>query len=260
MSILLSIGSFEINMQTFLAFFIGLGLGFLLLLLIYIYAVIRNLNRKFATQKVQEEDIDEEEIKWLIEDAQKEFKNKEIRSEVGFGKLLFKVTKELSHDISQKFYPESNYPYFELTIDETIALSHYITNRLDELLDSSILRLFRGMTIRRIVELNETKTKIEDSKVVKGAKKYKLGKVTSSILKTINLVNPFYWFRKLTVNKAIDIITVRIALSLIAITGEETYKIYSKKVFDVDKTFETNIDDLYEELRKDLEEEDIDEE
>lgn len=253
MNILIKIIGIEINMQTFLAFFIGMGLGFLLLLLLYLYAVLRNLNKRFVSQKVQEEDIDEEEIKWLIEDAQEQFKDKKLRAEVGFGKHLFHISRDLSHDISKKFYPESNYPYLEITIDEAIALSHYITNRLDELLDSSILRLFRGMTIRRIVELNETKEKIEDTKIVKGAKKYKLGAITSATLKAINIVNPFYWFRKLTVNKAIDVVVIRISLSLIAITGEETYKIYSKKVFDVEKNIETSVDDLYEELKRDME-------
>jgi hypothetical protein len=69
----------------------------------------------------------------------------------------------------------------------------------------------------------------------------------------LNAVNPVYWFRKLTKETALNIIVVRIGLSIIAITGEETYKIYSKKVFNVEKTIETGVDDIYEDLKKDFE-------
>jgi hypothetical protein len=50
-----------------------------------------------------------------------------------------------------------------------------------------------------------------------------------------------------------NIIMIRIGLAIIAITGEETYKIYSKKVFNVEKTIDTGVDDIYNELTQDLE-------
>lgn len=252
MIMLFKFAGITIELSTFIAFFTGIGIGFLLLLLIYLYAVLRSINKELRLNKVQEEDIDEEEIKWMIEESQKTFKNKEIRTEVGYGALLTRELKELTVDIAKKFYPNSPFPYLELTIDESIALLHYITNRVDELISSPILRMFRGMTIRKIVELNQTKEKIEESRVVKTAKKHGLAKVASSTLKVINAVNPFYWFKRVTVNKAIDIIMIKIGLSIIAITGEETYKIYSKKVFDKDVEMETSVDDLYEEIKKDM--------
>ncbi|MDY0276621.1 MAG: hypothetical protein RBQ97_00910 [Acholeplasma sp.] len=257
-NILLNIGNITIDWKTFSTFFIGVGVGFLLLLLIYLYAVLRGLNKELRLNKVQEEDIDEEEIKWLIAEAQKEFKDYDLRVKEGYGKLLSREIRELTVDIAKKFYPESPYPYLELTVDESIELVHYITNRVNQLLSSRILRLFRGMTIRKIVELNNTKVKIEESRLVKAAKKHRIPKVISSTMKVVNVVNPFYWFKKITIDKAIEIIMVKIGLSLIAITGEETYKIYSKKVFDKDVNIETNVEDLYNEIRsdiKDLEEE-----
>ncbi|WP_162140198.1 hypothetical protein [Haploplasma axanthum] len=263
MTFLLKIGQITIDWKTIITFFTGVGVGFLLLLLIYLYAVLRGLNKELRLNKVQEEDIDEEEIKWLIAEAQKEFKNKETRQKVGFGNLLLRESKELAYDISKKFYPDSPYPYLELTIDETLELVHYITNRVDQLISGKILRLFRGMTIRKIIELNNTKTKIEESRLVKSAKKTGIAKVISSTMKVVNAVNPFYWIKKVTVNKALDIIIVKIGLSVIAITGEETYKIYSKKVFNKDIDISTSVDDLYAGIKSDLEnlnEEDVEDE
>ncbi len=250
MQIYLSFGPIEFNYSTFISFFIGISFGFLLLLLIYLYAVLKSMNKGLKLRSVDEQDIDEEEIKWLIKDAQKIFRNKEERNAVGYPKHLLNITRDLSIDIAKKFYPKSKYPYLELTVDETLKLNHYITNRLEELLSGRILRMTRGLTLTKIVEMNNTKTKIENNAIVKTAKKY--GNVAKATLAVVNAVNPVWWFRKVTKEVAVNQVLIRIGMTLIAITGEETYKIYSKKVFDVEKTIDTGVDAIYEALNNDL--------
>lgn len=251
MNFYLNIGPIVIDLSTLISFLIGVSFGFFLLLLIYLYAVLKSLNKGLKLRKADETDIDEEEIKWLIQDGQAQFKNKELRNEVGYAKHLQNITAELTVDIAKKFYPKSKYPYLELTVDETLNLAHYITDRVEDLLQGKILRMTRGLTLAKIYELNETKTKIDNNKFVKAARKY--SKVTKAAVAVLNAVNPVYWFRKLTKETALNIIVVRIGLSIIAITGEETYKIYSKKVFNVEKTIVTGVDDIYEDLKKDFE-------
>ncbi len=250
MYILFTLGPIRFDLSTFLSFVIGVSFGFLILLLFYLYAVLKSLNKGLKLRGTDEQDIDEEEIKWLIQDAQKQFKQKDVRNEIGYAKYLGQLTKELSVDVAKKFYPKSKYPYLELTLDEALLLNHYITNRLEELLQGKILRLTRGMTLAKIVELNETKTKIESSAIVKTAKKYKTAAKTAVSL--INVVNPVYWIRRLTSETITQIVMIRIGLALIAITGEETYKIYSKKVFNVEKTIDSGFEDIYESIKEDL--------
>lgn len=253
---LIKVLGINLNFEVFIAFFLGIFSGVVLLLLVYLYVALRGLRKGLKRREVEEEDIDEEEIKWMIKSSQETFKNKKVRQEVGYGTLLIQEVKDLSVDISKKFYPNSAYPYLELTIDETIELSYYITNRIKELVESNMfLRMFRGMTLRKIVELNNTKVQIEESRFVKAAKKTRLTKIASTALKVINVANPFYWFRKATVDQAVNIVLVRIGLAIIEITGQETYKVYSKKVFDVDKELEPEVSDLYEAIKKDFEEE-----
>lgn len=251
MSIIYILKSINFNLQTFITFFLGIIMGFLILLLIYLYAVLKSLNKEMKLKKVQEEDIDEEEIKWMIEAAQKEFKNKKLREELGYTKLLARELKELTIDIAKKFYPNSPFPYLELTIDESLQLVEYIKGRVDELVSNPIMRLFRGMTLRRIAELNQTKEKIEESRLVKSAKKHGFSKIATSTLKVLNAANPFYWFKKATVDQVVNITMVKIGLAIIGITGEETYKIYSKKVFNEEKTIDTNIDEIYKTFKED---------
>ena len=245
-----TIGLIRFDYSTFASFIIGVSLGFLVLFLIYLYAVLKSLDKRVKFRDVDEQDIDEEEIKFLIKDAQMQFKDKKMRVETGYPTHLLNITRELSVDIAKKFYPKSKYPYLELTIDETLLLNHYVTNRLEELLSGRILRLTRGMTLTKIVEMNEKKTKIESNKIFKVAKKYK--PLIDISIAVLNAANPVYWIRRVTADVAINVIMIRIGMALIAITGEETYKIYSKKVFDMEKTIDVGVDDIYEELSRDL--------
>ncbi len=251
MYIFLSIGPITLDLSMLISFIIGVSFGFLLLLLIYLYAVLKSLNKGLKLKKADETDIDEEEIKWLIDDGQKQFKDKELRNEIGYTRHLQNISGELAADIAKKFYPKSKHPYLELTVDETLTLAHYITDRVDELLKGKILRMTRGLTLAKIYELNETKSKIDSNKFVKAAKKY--AQVTKAAAAVLNAVNPVYWFRKLTKETLINIIMIRIGLAVIAITGEETYKIYSKKVFNVEKTIDSGVDDIYKDLTEEFE-------
>ena len=248
MWILTAIGPINLDISSLLSFILGLLAGFLFLLLLYVYAVIKSLNKGLLLRKADEEDIDEEEIKWLIEDAQEQFKDKQKRDEVGYYKYLIEVCRDLSIDISKKFYPRSKYPHLELTIDETLHLNHYITNRLDEVLSSKLLRLTRGLTLIKIIEANEMKENLESTKVYQAAKKYKVNQILKTTVGVINAVNPVYWTRRLVISQMSNRIMVSIGKALIAITGEETYKIYSKKVFNQDKTIDTGVEEIYDEL------------
>ncbi|MDY0339533.1 MAG: hypothetical protein RBQ78_07230, partial [Acholeplasmataceae bacterium] len=84
MLILFSIGPINFDLSALLSFILGVVFGFTLLLMIYVYAVILSMNKNLRLRKADETDIDEEEIKILIEDAQKLFKDKEQRQAVGY--------------------------------------------------------------------------------------------------------------------------------------------------------------------------------
>ncbi len=248
MHIFISIGPINLDLSTLISFILGISFGFFLMLLIYLYSVLKSLDKGLKFRKADEEDIDEEEIKMLILDAQSLFKNKSERDRIGFFKYLLDINRELSVDIASKFYPNSRYPYLELTIDETLKLNHYITDRVEEMLSGKILGLTRGMTLSKIVEMNNTRVKIENNPFVKTAKKF--NKVTQVAVATMNAVNPVYWIRKGTTALVLPMIMVKIGMSIIAITGEETYKIYSKKMFNEEKTIDTGIDELYQDIEK----------
>jgi len=180
----------KFDLSTLLVFLSGLLIGFLIFVLIYLYAVLKSLSRKVKIKNVEEEDIDEQEIRWLIIDAQKTFNDKNIRNNEGYGALLLRLIKELTNDIASKFYPNSRNPYLELTIDETIILANYISVRFDELMSRRILKLFRGMTVNQLLFVKTTKDSIEGHKIVKQFRKHRVTSILKGALATINLANP----------------------------------------------------------------------
>ena len=132
-----------------------------------------------------------------------------INNEQSTIKNVYDISNELAHNIASKFNPTSKKPLQELTIDESLVLVRYISNRIDELLSSKILKLFRGMTIKKILEIKNTGQKITESKIYKTAAGAKLGK----LMQALKVVNPFYWIKKGTVDQAIKIILRKISLN-----------------------------------------------
>ena len=73
----------------------------------------------------------------------------------------------------------------------------------------------------------------------------------------MNAVNPVYWFRKLVLSTSIDAMTRKLCVAIIGVVGEETSKVYSKKLFDKDVDLglvEENMESLLSEGDDDAEE------
>jgi len=120
-----------------------------------------------------------------------------------------------------------------------------------------VLKNAKKARIITIVNMYEKKKAIEGSKLAKAAKKLKLGKVAKYGGMALNAVNPVYWFRKLVLSTSIDAMTRKLCVAIIGVVGEETSKVYSKKLFDKDVDLglvEENMESLLSEGDDDAEE------
>lgn len=223
---------FEVSFGGFINFFVGMATGMVAFTAIYIYFLVRGKNINIEDIKRPNIDVNEEELKLMIINKQKKFKvNKKLGKEK-IAKLTFNMSYELVDEISKYFFPDSKYPMLELSVSELLNLNHYITNRLDDILDQPILKNTKNLQITKIMGMYDKKKAIEQNKLVKAAKKYKLVKVVKYTAAAVNIINPVYWFRKLVINTSVDVMTRKVCLVIIGIVGEETTKVYSKKLFD----------------------------
>lgn len=225
--------AFSIEFGGFINFFLGMVTGVVLFLLIVTVFAVRGKNLSLDGKKPEGE-ISEEDLKQLIIHRQTSLKRSiKVKNASAF-KITFEMSLELVEEISRYFFPNSKYPMYELSVNELLELNHYITDRIDKILEVPILKNAKKTRIITIVNMYEKKRALEESKIAKAAKKYKFGKVFKYGSMALNAVNPVYWFRKLVLSTSMDVITRKLCVAIIGVVGEETSKVYSKKLFDTD--------------------------
>jgi len=222
----------DISFGGFINFFLGMATGAIAFSAIYIWLMVRGKNINIEDIKRPMIDVDEEQLRSMILEKRKMFKRNKKLGNSSVTKLTFDMSYELIEEIATYFFPDSKYPMMELSIHELLDLNHYITNRIGEMLDKPILKNTMNLRVTKIMQMFDKKKSIQESKVIKAAKKYKVGKVVKYGGAVLNIVNPVYWFRKLVINTSLDVMTKKVCVVIIGIVGEETTKVYSKKLFD----------------------------
>lgn len=221
----------DISLAGLINFLLGIFSGFLLFTIVYIYFFVRGKNIDVSLFRKPDTEVDEEELKQIVTDKQETFKKMKRKGE-SIGKLTFSLSYELIEEIAKYYFPKSKYPMLELSVDEMLALNHYITERIDGILNQPILKNTRNIRVTKLVRMYEAKRSFDQNRIVKAAKNKVVKKSVKYTLGAVNLMNPAYWFRKLVVNKSVGYIENKIALLIIGVVGEETIKVYSKKLFD----------------------------
>ena len=228
------------NMMTWSTFFIllaGVIIGFVICSTIYGILLISSIEQKEKQIIAKENIAADETICKMIDDI----KNRYIEETEGLAmKDRFEVLGSKLFEVINKtasvYYPDSKYPLYELNIEELILFMHYLSNRIDDVFDKPILRPFKQMSVSQIMKWLDTKKKIEENKAVKLAKQVKMGKVASTTMTLLKVLNPITWLKKLVVGSTIQFATRNISILIIDIVADETNKTYSKSIFDKEKT------------------------
>ncbi len=245
-----SVIDFEFS-DIFLILF-GIGFGLLIAMFAYIFIVLHGMKAKSFIVKSKSEGLTEEQIDEKIKFAQDVFLDKNLRGDLNQFTHCRDVCTSLVIDIASVYFPDSKRPLLELSVDEVLMLGIYISNRVNEILDHKGVRLFKKIKISTIMGLNDTKKNIDESVLMKAAKRYKIKGAIEAVKGALNAVNPIYWARKLVVAQTMDYAIGKICLMIIGITAEETYKIYSKNVFNKEVVIEDKYNKLAEEIENDL--------
>lgn len=230
---------FTISFGGFMNFFLGMLTGVVLFLSFLTFFFFRGKKVDLEKIKRPENEVDQNMIVNLIMNRQQLVKKNIRYSSESASKLTTQISYDLVEEISRYFFPKSKYPMLELSVHELLDLTRYISERVEELLDKPVLRNMKNIRVIQIVQLYERKKYLSDSGVGKVVKKYKVGRVLKYGGMVLNAVNPVYWFRKLVINTSIDAMTRKVCAVVVGIVGEETTKVYSKKLFD--KPIELNV-------------------
>ena len=241
---------FNINFETIISFIFGIFFGIALICLIYAILVVASLGDKKFFIKTQDDSLTLEETQQLIIDAQKSFKDKKLRGKTGKVSYCGKLSTDLAYGIASRFYPKSKYPLLEISIDEAILLLEYIDKRIDDILSKGVLKTLRRFKISFITDMSLKTTAVMNSRAFNVGKN--VTKTITTAKKVINIINPLNWGKRIIVDSALSIAINKLCLIIIQIVGEETYKIYSKKVLNKEVDFESNVEELARSIDTDI--------
>ncbi|MDE7384323.1 MAG: hypothetical protein K2M84_01045, partial [Anaeroplasmataceae bacterium] len=233
-----------------ISFLLGVVMGFIILLLVYALAVISSIRTKNFIAKTEADDLTTQEVKDMVAQTQKSYKDKTLRKDISRVSHCYSLSRDLAYGIAVRFYPESNHPFLELSINEITLLTGYITSRVDEILNHRGIRMLRKLKISTIVNISSRTKDIEESKAFQTTKT--ISQNLSKAKYVLDIINPIKWGRKLIVDRVINLIVDQICLVIISIVGEETYKIYSKKVFNKEIEIDAGTEELIEEMSDSL--------
>ncbi|MDE7095395.1 MAG: hypothetical protein K2O23_02800 [Anaeroplasmataceae bacterium] len=248
--VLMQIGIFNIDFSTIISFLLGIVMGFIILLLVYALAVISSIRTKNFIAKTEADDLTTQEVKDMVAQTQRSYKDRTLRKDLSRVSYCYSLSRDLAYGIAVRFYPDSNHPFLELSINELTLLTGYITSRVDEILNHRGIRMLRKLKISTIVNLSSKTKDIEESKAFQTTKT--ISQNLSKAKYVLDIINPLKWGRKLIVDRVINLIVDQICLVIISIVGEETYKIYSKKVFHKEVEIDAGTEDLIEEMSDSL--------
>lgn len=220
-----------IEWRSIQTFALGMLTGFVLLGLFIALLLILSRKSKERTRLSKSESIGDEVIRNMIEGKQKELASTVKFADNAYFRVAFDLSFDLMQEIAKHYYPESKYPIYELSVQEILNLNVYITQRLQSIVDKKLVRLFKNARISTVVDILNKKKALDNSKLMKATRSLKINKFLSYGSMALNYANPIYWFRKLAMKPTTDLVTKEICNMIISIVGEETNKVYSKKLF-----------------------------
>src|SRR5690554_5776831 len=225
----------------------GIIFGFILCFLIYLGFVLASLKKEEKKIIIQSDKIDLEKVERLIKSAKNQFLI-ESATKTTTEKIndVKEISWELINAIAKEYFPDSKYPIYELSIDELMMLNHYITNRVDSLFKGPVLKPFKKLRIAYILKILDMKKKIDENKAVKAATK--LNKPWKIALSVLNVFNPAYWVKKLMISTTLVAVTNKIGSLVIEVVGDETNKVYSKSVFNEERSANIEVEKSIMEL------------
>ncbi len=247
---------FKIGISTIFSFVFGIAIGIAICTLLYLAYVSAKMNSKsYKLENVAK--INKNELptnlltkrqkKKLLNDTTPENANELVSNAINEYLVIFndrnlkgsksniefsiELIKCLYYDIAKIYFPDSKNPVLEVNIDEALEVFRYSASKIHDLLSFNGISFLRKVKLNTILNVMDITRVIENSNIVKLSKKIKLNRILLGFKIVLNIVNPLYWVRKAIVDTSFNIIIKRICMIMIGVTGEEAYKLYSKKIF-----------------------------
>lgn len=237
----------NINFSSVIMLVFGIALGILISVVTILILYSSSLSKASKKKSIEVDDEKKQLANSYIQACKDEYKeaSQDLNMTSKYN-LAKELSIDLANNISSIFYPNSKHPIAELSAEELIKLDYYIMARIEKELDKPILRRLKKLRISAVLNTVDAVKQVNDNKIVKQAKKMKIGGIGAVISNALNVFNFGYYGKKLGgviamkgLNSLID--------NIFTIIGEEVFKIYSKNIFVSDEEVKREIENIEEE-------------
>ena len=237
----------NINFSSIIMLVFGIALGILISVVTILVLYSSSLSKASKKKSIEVDDEKKQLANSYIQACKDEYKeaSQDLNMTSKYN-LAKELSIDLANNISSIFYPNSKHPIAELSAEELIKLDYYIMARIEKELDKPILRRLKKLRISAVLNTVDAVKQVNDNKIVKQAKKMKIGGIGAVISNALNVFNLGYYGKKLGgviamkgLNSLID--------NIFTIIGEEVFKIYSKNIFVSDEEVKREIENIEEE-------------
>ena len=235
--VLFKLGIFNIDYTLIILFFIGILIGLVLFGIIFLIIKLSTSKKRVYIVKSKNTKITEEEISVFTLRAVEEFNRINDEHNIPIFTICKDVSYNLVLEISRAFYPKSDMPVLELSIDEMLDMLNQISERIDYELDNY-----------RLIDKDKGLSKKINTMAVSFVKKKTIGEIVTMVSKKEEDDAPFKKENQFTkffkdrfddiknsiLNKGLNTLNVlpKLSIVIIHIVGEECFKAFNKKLFN----------------------------
>ena len=159
-------------------FILGMLTGFVLLTLFLGYFLVTGRRNRKKIFLSKETPLADQTVRAMVEAKQKELVDTVKFTDNAYFRVAIDLSMELMQEIAHYYFPESKYPMYELSIQEILDLTEYVTKRIEKIVDGKIIRHFKNSRISTIVNILEKKKALDNSKLMKLSRKYQIGRAS----------------------------------------------------------------------------------
>lgn len=143
-------------------------------------------------------------------------------------RAVSQISFEVIEKIASVYYPDEKEPQYKANIDGLLELNERVGQRLKEILDKPLINKFRGLDVATILSLKKGYDAVRQHPVTEFVmNKPALRKLWQVGWGAANLLNPWYWGRKVFIEVGLETARRYFVTGLVTIVGEEAVMLYS---------------------------------
>ena len=147
-------------------------------------------------------------------------------------KTFYDVAFSVVRPIAALYFPDDEQPHLRARVEDLVRLNNRIYSRAQVVLDQPFLNKLRRMDIDTILKLRRGMTLVMSNPLVQFIRNKEFRKHWNNIFAAINVLNPWYWFRRVLTEYSIEMAFRYFFTFFVTVIGEEAVLLYGRPQMD----------------------------